>query len=55
MKEDNYKRTLINYRLNEAYEVLADAQKLLATQGSPRSIINRSYYAMFYATLPWLF
>ncbi|MDK2895628.1 MAG: uncharacterized protein PWQ98_1755, partial [Moorella sp. (in: firmicutes)] len=50
MKEDNYKRTLINYRLNEAYEVLADAQKLLATQGSPRSIINRSYYAMFYAT-----
>ncbi|QGP91651.1 HEPN domain protein [Neomoorella glycerini] len=54
MKEDNHKRTLIKYRLNEAYEVLADAQKLLASQGSPRSIVNRSYYAMFYATLALL-
>ena len=50
MKE-NPMLTLIQYRLDLAREVLADAKKLLEVQGSPRSIVNRSYYAMFYATL----
>lgn len=50
MKE-NPKDILIQYRLDLAGEVLADAKKLLKVQGSPRSIVNRSYYAMFYAVL----
>ncbi|TDA67818.1 MAG: HEPN domain-containing protein [Clostridia bacterium] len=50
MKE-NPKLTLIQYRLALAREVLADAQKLFQAHGSPRSIVNRSYYAMFYAAL----
>ncbi|MBE3571564.1 MAG: HEPN domain-containing protein [Moorella humiferrea] len=54
MNENNRKHVLIQYRLNEACEVLSDAQKLLAAQGSPRSIVNRIYYAMFYATLALL-
>jgi uncharacterized protein (UPF0332 family) len=50
MKE-NPKLALIQYRLDLAMEVLTDAQKLFQAQGSPRSIVNRSYYAMFYAAL----
>ncbi|MHB1652664.1 MAG: hypothetical protein ACYCVD_09345 [Desulfitobacteriaceae bacterium] len=48
MKE-NPKDILSQYRLDLAEEVLADAKKLFKAQGSPRSIVNRSYYAMFYA------
>lgn len=54
MKKDNFKSTLIIYRLNEACEVLEDAKKLAKSDGSPRSIINRAYYAMFYAILALL-
>ena len=50
MKE-NPKLALIQYRLDLATEVLTDAQKLFQAQGSPRSIVNRSYYAMFYTAL----
>ncbi|CAA7600524.1 HEPN domain protein [Acididesulfobacillus acetoxydans] len=50
MKE-NPKDILIQYRLDLSREVLADARKLFNVQGSPRSIVNRSYYAMFYAVL----
>jgi uncharacterized protein (UPF0332 family) len=50
MKE-NPKDILIQYRLDLAREVLGDAKKLFKFQGSPRSIVNRSYYAMFYAVL----
>jgi hypothetical protein len=54
MKNNDLKSTLINYRLNEACEVLEDAKKLAKSEGSPRSIVNRAYYAMFYATLALL-
>lgn len=43
-------RELIRYRLAEARETLSDAQDLLR-KGSLRSAANRTYYAMFYATL----
>jgi uncharacterized protein (UPF0332 family) len=42
-------RTLIRHRMDQARMALADARRLMDAQGSPMSIINRSYYAMFYA------
>lgn len=42
MNEDP-KYVLIKYRLAMAEEMLTDARKLLEVQGSPRSIVNRSY------------
>lgn len=45
---------LIKYRIEQAKAVLKDAKTLLAYEGSLSSIINRSYYAMFYATLSLL-
>ena len=45
------KETLMTYRLREADETLADAEILLEGNSSPRSIVNRAYYAMFYAVL----
>ena len=39
---------LIKYRLERAYETLADA-RLLANGGRWNSCINRLYYASFYA------
>jgi uncharacterized protein len=45
------KETLILYRLRQARETLNDA-RLMSDQGaSPRSIINRAYYVMFYSVL----
>ncbi len=41
---------LVRYRMNQAFEVLEAARELGRTGKSPRSIINRAYYAMFYAT-----
>jgi len=43
-------RELIRYRLAEARETLSDSEDLLR-KGSVRSAANRTYYAMFYATL----
>jgi len=43
--------TLFTYRLHEAEETLADAEQMINANCSPRSIVNRSYYAMFYAVL----
>ena len=43
--------TLVKYRLEQAKIALADAQFLLDGNRSPQSIVNRSYYAMFYAAL----
>lgn len=54
MKRDRAKEALISYRLQQAGESLDDARKLLEHRGSPRSIANRSYYAMFYAVLALL-
>ena len=42
---------LATYRLQEAEETLADAEKMLTAQVSPRSILNRAYYVTFYAVL----
>ena len=45
---------LINYRLEQAQIALDDAKYLLEGQRSPQGIINRSYYAMFYAAIALL-
>jgi uncharacterized protein (UPF0332 family) len=45
------KETLFLYRLRQAEETLSDAKKMLEDNLSPRSIINRAYYSMFYGVL----
>lgn len=45
------KQTLFKYRLNQAEETLSDAERMLQDNLSPRSIINRAYYSMFYTLL----
>jgi uncharacterized protein (UPF0332 family) len=54
MTGDDYKRALIQHRLERANITLRDAHNLYNTDGSPVSIVNRSYYAMFYAALALL-
>jgi hypothetical protein len=46
--------TLIQYRLEQAQTALDDAKYLLDGNRSPQSVINRAYYAMFYAVLALL-
>jgi uncharacterized protein (UPF0332 family) len=46
-------RTLINYRVEQADEALDSAQSLLE-RGNYRTVVNRAYYAMFYAVLALL-
>lgn len=53
MKKDAIK-TLIKYRLEQAQVALDDARFLLQGNRSPQSIVNRAYYAMFYAVLALL-
>ena len=48
------KRILINYRMEQAEQAIKDTEILLSEGGSPGSIINRAYYAMFYAVLALL-
>jgi len=45
------KEALFLYRLRQAEETLLDAKEMLENNLSPRSIINRAYYSMFYAIL----
>ncbi len=45
------KEVLFQYRLAQAKETLDDIERMLADNYSPRSIINRSYYVMFYSIL----
>lgn len=45
---------LIKYRMEQAQTSLDDAKFLLDSNRSPQSIVNRAYYAMFYATLALL-
>ena len=45
---------LIKHRLEQAWEALDDAKYLIDGNRSPQSIVNRSYYAMFYAALALL-
>lgn len=47
---DNQQDKLINYRLQQAHETLAEADTLFE-KSFWRGVINRSYYAMFYAVL----
>ena len=47
-------QTLFAYRLAEAEETLSDAQTMLENDVSARSIVNRAYYAMFYAVIALL-
>ncbi len=54
MKEASYKKDLIKYRLECARETLRDAQPLKENGGSPASIVNRAYYAVFYSALALL-
>jgi uncharacterized protein (UPF0332 family) len=42
---------LSRYRLKQAEESINEAVCLFSGKGSPRSIINRAYYAMFYSVL----
>ena len=48
------KQQLIVYRLERAKETPQDAHLLFDQWGSPGSVINRSYYAMFYGVLALL-
>jgi len=45
------RETLLQYRMQQAEETMADAEAMAKAKLSPRSIINRAYYAMFYAVL----
>lgn len=49
---DKEKQVLLaKYRLKQAYETLGEAEYLFEGNKSPRSVINRVYYAMYYAVL----
>jgi uncharacterized protein (UPF0332 family) len=48
------RQTLYIYRMHEAEETLEDAKSLLHSERSPRSVVNRAYYAMFYGILALL-
>lgn len=45
------RETIFSYRMRQTEETLAEAVKMLESGFSARSIVNRSYYAMFYAVL----
>jgi uncharacterized protein (UPF0332 family) len=53
VKQDD-KTTIISYRIEQAQIALDDATYLNTGGRSPQSIVNRCYYAMFYATLALL-
>jgi uncharacterized protein (UPF0332 family) len=48
---DEDTRVLVDYRLEQAAESLAEAETLRQAGHGPRSVANRAYYAMFYAAL----
>jgi len=45
------RETLFSYRLRQAEETLAEVVRMHEEGFSARSIVNRAYYAMFYAIL----
>jgi uncharacterized protein (UPF0332 family) len=47
-------RQLVQGRIEQAVESLTDAKTLLTTGRSGRSVVNRSYYSMFYCVLALL-
>lgn len=54
MTEKDKKKELARYRIKQAEESLEEAKFLLSGNKSPRSVVNRIYYAMFYAVLALL-
>lgn len=42
---------LFRYRMEQAESTVRDAELMLEASVGPRSIVNRCYYSMFYATL----
>ena len=54
MTADEKKDILIQYRLSQATEALDDAVFLFDNNRGLRSVVNRIYYAMFYAVLALL-
>lgn len=54
MKSDTKRRDLALYRIQQAEESLDEAELLYRSGKSPRSVINRVYYAMFYSILALL-
>lgn len=54
MTSDEKKRDLALYRLQQAEESIDEAKFLFDGNKSPRSVINRAYYAMFYSVLALL-
>ena len=55
MKDDlSNKKALIQYRMERAYETLSSAEVLYHQGQDSASIVNRAYYAMFYAALALL-
>ncbi len=49
--EESETKALIQYRMERSHATLQDAQILYEQNGDPASIVNRAYYAMFYAAL----
>ncbi len=54
MSIEEGKRQLALHRIQQAEESLDEARYLLAGNKSPRSVINRAYYSMFYSILALL-
>ncbi|MFH1539305.1 MAG: HEPN domain-containing protein [bacterium] len=50
MTDDPVER-MVRYRLEQAEEALSDAKILAANNAGRNSIVNRAYYAMFYAVM----
>lgn len=48
------RKALIEYRLTQARDSIKEADVLNQSAMSPRSVMNRLYYAMFYAVLALL-
>lgn len=54
MTKEEKQIQIARYRLKQAEESIGEASCLLSGKESPRSIINRAYYAMFYGVLALL-
>lgn len=54
MKADAKRSDLARFRIQQAEESLDEAELLYRSGKSPRSVINRVYYAMFYSILALL-
>jgi uncharacterized protein (UPF0332 family) len=54
LTSEDKKKGLALYRIQQVEEALDEAEFLYRGKKSPRSVINRAYYAMFYAILALL-